>query len=112
MQYAVLIYKKWDDESDLHPEMLERYGKIFGEAKEKGLTRGGAALQPVMATTTVRVRDDEVLLTDGPFLESKEQLSGFQIFECDSLDEAIEWAAKLPDTETEAVEVRPLLSPM
>ena len=58
--------------------------------------RGGARLRPTTAATTVRVRDGKTLITDGPFAETKEQLGGFYILDCKDLDEAIEYAAKIP----------------
>ena len=60
----------------------------------------------------VRVRDDETLITDGPFAETKEQLGGFYIIEVDSLDEAIEWAARIPDARHGTIEVRPRRRPL
>jgi hypothetical protein len=68
-----------------------------------------APLQPVRAATTVRVRDGETLLTDGPFAELKEQLGGYYVLECADLDEALRWAAAMPAAGAGAVEVRPLM---
>jgi hypothetical protein len=74
--------------------------------------RGGhgqrARLEDPSSATTVRIRDGKRLLTDGPFAETKEVLSGFFIFECASLDEAIAWASKLPQSRYGRVEVRPV----
>jgi hypothetical protein len=67
-----------------------------------------SALYPVEAATTVRVRDGETLLTDGPAAEIKEQLGGFTLIDCADLDEALKWAARMPAAK-ESVEVRPLL---
>jgi hypothetical protein len=58
----------------------------------------------------VRVRDGERMLTDGPFAETKEQLGGFYLLECNSLDEAIDWAAKIPGARFGSVEVRPVMN--
>ena len=71
---------------------------------------GGEGLEPTSSATTVRVRDGERVLTDGPFAETKEQLGGFYLLECDSLDEAIGWAAKIPGAATGSVEVRPVMN--
>ena len=68
-----------------------------------------APLQPPEASTTVRVRDGETLLTDGPAAEIKEVFGGFTLIECDGLDEALAWAARLPPARDGKVEVRPLL---
>ena len=71
---------------------------------------GGEGLEPSSSATTVRVRDGERVLSDGPFAETKEQLGGFYLLECDSLDEAIGWAAKIPGAATGSVEVRPVMN--
>ena len=69
----------------------------------------GDALQPTSNATTVRVRDGEQLVTDGPFAETKEQLGGYYLIEAGSLDEATEWAAKLPGSHHGSVEIRPVV---
>jgi hypothetical protein len=74
----------------------------------QGVLRGGARLRPSRDATTVRVRDGEVLLSDGPFAESKEQIGGTALIECENLDEAIEVASKHPVAEFGVIEVRPL----
>ena len=70
---------------------------------------GGDGLQGSATATTVRVRDGERLLTDGPFAETKEQLGGFYALECKDLDEALAWAARIPEAQFGAVEVRPVI---
>ena len=70
----------------------------------------GARLQPVETATTVRVQDDETLLTDGPFIDAKEHLGGYLVIELDDLDAALEIAARVPAARMGgAVEVRPLV---
>jgi hypothetical protein len=112
MKYLCTIY---GDESQLGNatpeqvnEMLEAYGAFGQEAGDRVL--GGEGLQPTSTATTVRVRDGERLLTDGPFAETKEQLGGFYLLECGSLDEAIDWAAKIPGAQFGSVEVRPVMN--
>lgn len=78
------------------------------EADARGIRRGGARLWPGSDATTVRVRDSELLVSDGPFAETKEQMGGFDIIECASLDEAVETAARHPAAASGAIEVRPL----
>jgi hypothetical protein len=73
----------------------------------RGVRLQGDRLRPVSDATTVRVRDDEVLMTDGPFAETKEQIAGYDILECADLDEAIEVAARHPMARYGAIEVRP-----
>jgi hypothetical protein len=76
---------------------------------EAGVLIDCAPLQPPAASTTVRVRDGETLLSDGPAAEIKEVFGGFTLIECDGLDDALKWAARLPSAFDGKVEVRPLL---
>jgi hypothetical protein len=76
---------------------------------EAGVLIDCAPLQPPAASTTVRVRDGETLLTDGPAAEIKEVFGGFTLIECDGLDDALKWAARLPTALDGKVEVRPLI---
>ena len=80
----------------------------LGEIERRGVARGGERLRPRADATTVRVRNDEVLTSDGPFAETKEIVGGFNILNCSDLDEAIELAAKHPAARYGAVEVRPI----
>jgi hypothetical protein len=109
VQYIALIWTRFDTEADIDPAERERYDAFSDEAAGAGVLRGGAALHPGSAATTIRLRNDEVLFTDGPFVESKEQLSGYFLFECADLDAALAWAARIPGAAHGAVEVRPLL---
>src|SRR3954469_4689705 len=77
----------------------------------RGKIHGGGGLRPPSEATTIRVRDGEVLLTDGPFTEAKEQIGGYVVLDCDDLDEALEIAAKHPAATYGSIEVRPLLGP-
>jgi hypothetical protein len=112
MKYLCTIYGDEAQMSNATPEqmneMLEAYGAFGREAGDVIL--GGEGLQPTSTATTVRVRDGERMLTDGPFAETKEQLGGFYLLECNSLDEAIEWAAKIPGAAFGSVEVRPVMN--
>ncbi|WP_430788079.1 YciI family protein [Actinoplanes sp. G11-F43] len=78
------------------------------EMQRRGVLRGGAGLRPTVDATTVRVRGGDVLLTDGPFAETKDQIGGYNVIECADLDEALEIAAKHPAARFGAIEVRPL----
>ena len=110
MKYILLIYgdeSEWQDgEGDFQPWM--DYSQA---AKDAGVYVDGAGLQPTPTATTVRVRNGGTLTTDGPFAETKEQLGGFYILDCENLDSAIEWASKIPSVGTGSVEVRPVLEP-
>ena len=79
------------------------------EMKKRGILVGGGALQPVRETTTLRVRDGELLVTDGPFAETKEQIAGYSVLECASLDEAIEVSSRHPTAKFGTFELRPYL---
>ena len=79
------------------------------EMRRRGVYRGGLLLRPSSDATTVRVRGDDVLLTDGPFAETKEQVGGVCLLECASLEEALEAAAAHPVARLGMVEVRPMI---
>ena len=81
------------------------------EMERRGVVEGGAGLWPPSEATTVRVRNDELLLTDGPFAETKEQIGGFVLINCADLDEAIEIAAKHPAAGYGTIEIRPVFEP-
>lgn len=113
MQYMFLLY---DDEANhLEPgtpefgEMMQGYGSFTEEVRSKDIMLGGDALQSVSTATTVRVRGGGAQTTDGPFAETKEQLGGFYILDCKDLDEAIEYAAKIPAAKSGSVEIRPVM---
>jgi hypothetical protein len=78
------------------------------EMDGRGVRQLGSRLRPVSDATTVQVRGGEVLLADGPFAETKEQIGGFDLIECKDLDEAIEVASKHPGAKFGTIEVRPL----
>jgi hypothetical protein len=79
------------------------------EMERRGVLKGGEGLGPSRTATTVRVRADGVLIADGPFAETKDQMGGFSLIECEDLDEAIEVAAKHPAARFGAIEIRPVL---
>ena len=84
---------------------------VMQDAARKGVLQGAEPLAPTSTATTVRVDDRKVLLSDGPFAETKEQLAGYYILECENLDEAIDWAARIPTGCKGApgcIEIRPL----
>jgi hypothetical protein len=82
------------------------YGAFAEEGGKAGVVVGGDELGPVRAATTVRVRDGQTVVSDGPYAETKEALGGFFVLECASLEEAVDWAARIPAAEHGAVEVR------
>ena len=106
MQYMLLIYSQEGGADD--PEVMKRYGAFTEEVREAGKMVAGDRLEPSTAATTVRIRNGETLTTDGPFAETKELLGGYYILECESLDEALAYAEKIPAAEHGSVEVRPV----
>ena len=108
MQYLLLIYENEQRFSQGYPEDELREYRAFGKEFEKEI-KGGHALQPTRAATTVRVRDGKRLTTDGPFAETKEQLGGYYLVEAADLDQAIAMAAKIPGARLGSVEVRPIM---
>ncbi|WP_158890306.1 YciI family protein [Amycolatopsis anabasis] len=111
MRYVLMIS---DDESTAvspteHMAMPE-FAAWHEEMTRRGVLRGGVRLRPSGDATTVRVRGDEVLIADGPFAETKEQIGGYHVIECADLDEALEIAARhpCPNLGDSAVEVRPV----
>ena len=110
MQYALLIYGSGDGWEELSQEEQEAQMKEYMALSQSPETRGGADLGDLSSSTTVRVNDGETLTTDGPFAETKEYLGGFYLVECGSIDEAIEFAAKIPAARNGgAIEVRPVV---
>jgi hypothetical protein len=77
------------------------------EMDGRGVRLAGDRVRPVSDATSVRVRDNQVLITDGPFAEAKEQMAGYDVIECADLDEAIEVASKHPMARVGLIEVRP-----
>lgn len=88
--------------------MTPEYATFAKEMAERGVLLGGERLRGTTDATTVRVRNGEVLATDGPFAETKEQLAGYFLVDCKDLDEAIEVAAKIPGAREGSIEVRPI----
>ncbi len=111
MQFMLNIYGDESAMADATPEdgrkMMDAYEQFGREAREAIVA--GEALHPTTSATTVRVRDGERLLTDGPFAETREQLGGFYIVDVADIDEAIALAAKIPGASTGSVEVRPVV---
>jgi hypothetical protein len=116
MKYMLLIHQgttplpgtpEWDSLPE--EEQKAVYADYRGINETPGVT-SGEQLQPPEAATTVRVRDGKTLRTDGPFVEIKEAIGGWLMFEADDLDAAIELAARIPAARLGgAIEVRPLV---
>jgi len=113
MKYLLAIYGDESSQADVAPDEVAASMRRWGDYTEKitgsGAFVAGEGLSPSATATTLRfsLAGDQVV-TDGPFAETKEQLGGFYLLDCKDLDEALEWARKLPITQG-AVEVRPVM---
>ena len=113
MRYMMLIYSREDENAspEAMREVAMKHGVLMNDAEQKGIFRAADPLEPSSTATTVRLQDGKVLITDGPFIETKEQLAGYYILDCRDLDEALEWAARIPTSCQGAdghIEVRPI----
>jgi hypothetical protein len=117
MRYAMLIYsdqEPWfelseEEAAKASEESLPKWNALFGELGKADPDFQGKELDDIRTAKTVRVRDGEVLVTDGPFAETKEQIGGFFDIQLPDLDTAIAYAEKVPASEYGSVEVRPVV---
>ena len=114
MQYMLLIYSEpatWQAMSpEQSRELTGAYFTYTEELRDSGKLVAGDALQPIATATSVRVRDGKSLTTDGPFAETKEVLGGYYLIDVESLDEALDWAARIPGAKIGTIEVRPVVT--
>jgi hypothetical protein len=87
---------------------MAKYDALDKELRAAGKLVSGEGLQESATATTLKVRNGERIVSDGPFAETKEQLGGFYVLECENLDDAIEWAAKIPAVQHGTIEIRPV----
>lgn len=113
VKYVLLIYSNPESWASLSAEQREGLGRaheeLTRELTEQGLLVSAAGLADPITSRTVSVRDDTTTTTDGPYAEAKEHLAGFYLVECDDIDQAIAYAARMPDAKYVAVEVRPVM---
>ena len=114
MRYLCLLVGEPDQEGPAPgtPEfmqMLSDYESATRAMAVGGVLVDSSPLQPSSSATTIRVRDGESLVTDGPFAELKEEIGGYYVLDCADLDEALRWAATIPSARYGAIEVRPLM---
>ena len=113
MKYMMLIYSSpatWDALSQEERDQLERdHAELYRELVRSGEWVGGNPLADPSRSVGVRVRGGVAVTSDGPYAEVKEHLAGFYLIECDSIDRAIEYAARIPEAAYVDVEVRPVL---
>jgi hypothetical protein len=113
MKYMLLIY---DDEQVWAKLSASEQQRLFGEymaftesIKASGSYISGAPLQPIATATSLKVRNDKQLVTDGPFAETQEQLGGYYLVNARDLDEAIGIAARIPSVRLGTIEIRPVM---
>jgi hypothetical protein len=113
MEYMLLIYSNEDEWASMPDDqrnvIAAEYFALTDEMRDHGVYVTGAPLRPTTTASTVRLRDEERLVTDGPYVETKEQLGGYFLIEVESDEEARAWAAKIPAARYGAIEVRPVL---
>ncbi len=112
MQYMLLIYRA--ESAEPLPEtpefgtLMQGYMDFTQEIEKNGVMVEGNALEQVVTSTTVKVRNGKTETIDGPFAETKEQFGGYYILDCKDLDEAIGYAAKIPSAVHGSIEIRPV----
>jgi len=116
MRYMFLIYSRETETGGMSPADMEElraaHRAVMDETRARGMFQGAEPLHPTATATTVRMNGSKPLVLDGPFAETKEQLAGYYILDCKDLDEAIQWAGKIPTGckgGSGCVEVRPIL---
>jgi hypothetical protein len=113
MRYLLLIYSNEAADAARTPAeneaMYAQYGAFTGEVRAAGALERGDQLMPSTAATCVKVRNGRRLTTDGPYAETREQLGGYYLLNCDSLDDALGYAAKIPAAQDGVIEVRPIV---
>jgi len=114
VQYLLLIYgpeSRWATLSEAESGALIGEYQTFGDSiRAQGIMEGGAPLQPVATAKTVRVREGRMTVSDGPFAETREQLAGYYLVDCETEQEAVDAAARIPDARFGSIEVRPLMA--
>jgi hypothetical protein len=113
MRYMFLVYSvETGVPSESLGEVAEAHRRVMAEASGKGVLQGAEPLKPTSTATSVRTQDGKKVILDGPFAETKEQLAGYYIIDCRDLDEAIDWAKKIPTGckgGDGCIEIRPLV---
>ena len=113
MKYLLTL---WGDETswaeatpDQLAAVMEEYEEFGRAATQAGVMLGGEGLQDSQSTTQVTLRGGKRMVTDGPFVETKEQIGGYYLLDCKDLDEAIAWAEKIPAALKGTIEIRPVM---
>jgi hypothetical protein len=113
MKFMLLLWGEEGQWADMSEEEtaaeMARWEDYTNQIVAAGAMVSGEGLQPSATSKTLRIENGERVVTDGPFAESKEQLGGFYVIECGSVDEALDWAAKAPSADQGATEIRPVI---
>lgn len=113
MRFVCLLYENeniWESLSESESEsIMVEHSEFTAKLVENNQLHAGEALQPVATAKSVRIRNGEVLTTDGPFAETKEQLGGFYLIEADDENQAVQIASRIPSVRYGCVEVRPVI---
>jgi len=109
MLYMFLLHWNETDPSMTPEEAIAAHFAFAKEARSRGAYVASEAIGGTAVATTVRVRNGNAMITDGPYAEAKEVVGGFYILDCKDLDEALDYAARIPDAESAGVEVRPIM---
>jgi hypothetical protein len=112
VQYLLMIYSNEQEMAAMAPAVLaamtQEYAEFTKSIVQAGQLKAGDRLRPTSTASTVRVRNGKVLITDGPFAETREQLGGYYLVEAKNLDEALGLAARIPGAKNGSIEVRPI----
>jgi hypothetical protein len=111
MRYALLICQDESVVVGTDPVRVAAFDAFNERMSARGLLAGSERLRPTATATTVQVRDGDLVIADGPFAETQEQIAGFYLVDCKDLDEAIEVASQIPAAQWGTIEVRPIWEP-
>ena len=113
MKYLCLVYQEEKQEPNVPRDQIEQakkdYWAFTEDIKKNGNYVGGEALQPTPTAKSVRVRNGKVSTTDGPYVETKEQLGGYYLINAKDLNDAVQVASRIPGAKHGTVEVRPIM---
>lgn len=113
MRYLLLIYAAESSYAGFTSEQMQdfqdRHSQLKKDAEAAGIFLGSQRLQPADRAKSLVIRGEKQLLTDGPFAETKEQLGGFYYIDVETPEEAIAWAARIPQTDATTIEIRPIM---
>jgi hypothetical protein len=113
MKYMLVFIGEEGGWDEVSPEEMQEGMKLWQNFEQALVDAGahvaGEGLQPSATATTLKRSGDEHIVTDGPFAETKEQIGGFYLIDVENLDEALEWAKKVPVSDGQSIEVRPVM---